>query len=336
MTDLHSILSTLYDEMLPLCGNLTRLARAIAGIGAVFYIGSRVWRHLASNEPIDFYPLFRPFVIGFVILIFPQFLGAINGIMSPTVTATAGMVDNQNAQIVEFRRQKDLIEEQTLINNPETGWLVDEQQFEDKLDKLNTLDLGAKAGMYIERSEYNLKKTIRNWFREILEIIYQGASLIIDTIRTFFLIVLAIIGPIAFGISVFDGLQVSLMNWVARYLNVFLWLPVANIFGTIIGRLNVLMLQKDIQDLQNGGTFDSTDASYLIFMLIGIVGYTCVPTVSNWIVQSCGGGAYTRRLSATGGGFSNAALSRATNGTENLLNTPQYIQEGYNSKNLNN
>ena len=327
--NLHDILSTLYDQMFPLCDNLIGISRGIAGLGAIFYIATRVWRHLANNEPIDFYPLFRPFVIGFCILIFPQVIGVINGIMMPTVSATAGMVDNQNAQIVEFRKQKDLIEENTLRNNPETGWLVDEQQFEDKLDKLNTLDLGAKAGMYIERSEYNLKKSIRSWFREILEVVFEGVSLIINTIRTFFLIVLAIIGPIAFGLSVFDGLQSSLSHWIARYINVFLWLPVANIFGTIIGKLNVLMLQKDITDLQNGGTFDSTDASYLIFMLIGIVGYSCVPTVAGWIVQSCGGGAYTRRINGVGGGMTSAVTGRATMGAENLIRTPEYVREGY-------
>ena len=51
------------------------------------------------------------------------------------------------------------------------------------------------------------------------------------TIRTFQLIVLAILGPLVFGLSVFDGFQHSLRHWIARYINTFLWLPVANIFG---------------------------------------------------------------------------------------------------------
>ena len=50
------------------------------------------------------------------------------------------------------------------------------------------------AGMYIERGMYNMKKGSRDFFREILELMFQAAALVIDTIRTFFLVVLAILG----------------------------------------------------------------------------------------------------------------------------------------------
>jgi hypothetical protein len=63
------------------------------------------------------------------------------------------------------------------------------------------------AGMYIERGMYNMKKSIRDFFREMLELLFQAAALVIDTVRTFFLVVLAILGPIAFAISVWDGFQ---------------------------------------------------------------------------------------------------------------------------------
>ena len=92
MNGLHSVLEQLYDEMMPLCSNLIGVGQGLAGFAAMWYIASRVWRHIASAEPIDFYPLFRPFVIGFCIMIFPSVLYMINGVMKPTVTATAAMV----------------------------------------------------------------------------------------------------------------------------------------------------------------------------------------------------------------------------------------------------
>src|SRR3970282_1759261 len=93
MNSLHSVLEQLYDEMMPLCSNLLGVGQGIAGFAAIWYIASRVWRPIASAEPIDFYPLFRPFVIGFCIMIFPSVLDMINGVMKPTVTATAAMVE---------------------------------------------------------------------------------------------------------------------------------------------------------------------------------------------------------------------------------------------------
>ncbi len=54
-----------------------------------------------------------------------------------------------------------------------------------------------------------MKKGIRDFFREILELMFQAAALVIDTIRTFFLVVLAILGPIAFATI---G-----MEWLSKY-----------------------------------------------------------------------------------------------------------------------
>ena len=84
--NLHQILRSLYTEMMPLCGNMAGVAKGIAGLGALFYVAAKVWQSLASAEPIDVYPLLRPFVIGFCIMFFPTFvLGTINSVMSPVV-----------------------------------------------------------------------------------------------------------------------------------------------------------------------------------------------------------------------------------------------------------
>ena len=82
---LHNVLQNLMNEMLPLGQRLTGVGRGLGGIGAMLYVGSRIWRQLANNEPIDFYPLFRPFVIAFFLTIYPSFINGVNGILQPTV-----------------------------------------------------------------------------------------------------------------------------------------------------------------------------------------------------------------------------------------------------------
>src|SRR5690348_464434 len=89
---LNEVLDVLYDDTMPLCSRLIGVGRGIAGFAATWYIAYRVWGHIARAEPIDFYPLFRPFVLGFLILIFPSVIMLINQIMKPTVTGTAQMV----------------------------------------------------------------------------------------------------------------------------------------------------------------------------------------------------------------------------------------------------
>ena len=62
--NLHQILQNLYVEMMPLCSKMTGVARGLAGLGALFYVAYRVWQALARAEPVDVFPLLRPFALG--------------------------------------------------------------------------------------------------------------------------------------------------------------------------------------------------------------------------------------------------------------------------------
>ena len=72
--NLHQVLRSLYTEMMPMCGDMIGVAKGIAGLGALFYVALRVWQTLARTEPIDVYPLLRPFALGLCILFFPMVL----------------------------------------------------------------------------------------------------------------------------------------------------------------------------------------------------------------------------------------------------------------------
>ena len=57
--NLHQILRSLYEQMMPLCGDMAGVAKGIAGLGALFYVAYRVWQSLARAEPIDVFPMLR-------------------------------------------------------------------------------------------------------------------------------------------------------------------------------------------------------------------------------------------------------------------------------------
>lgn len=298
----HETLRTLYDQMMPLCSNMVGVAKGIAGLGALFYVAHRVWQSLSRAEPIDVYPLLRPFAIGLCIMFFPSVvLGTINSVMSPVVQGTYGMLQSETFDMQKYAEQKDKLEYEAMRRNPETAYLVDNEIFEAQLDELGITDAGQIAGMYIERGLYNAKKWIREAFREILEVIFKAAALVIDVIRTFFLIVLAILGPIAFAISVWDGFSSTLTQWITRYVSVYLWLPVSDLFSTILARLQSLMLQADIVRMESDPNFslDSSDAIYIVFLIIGIVGYFTIPTVAGWIISAGGMGNFGKNVNQT-------------------------------------
>ena len=304
--NLHQILRSLYDEMMPLCEDMAGVAKGIAGLGALFYVAYRVWQSLARAEPIDVFPMLRPFAIGLCIMFFPTVvLGTLSGVLSPVVQGTAQMLEAETLDMNQYREQKDKLEYEAMKRNPETAYLVSNEEFDKQLEELgwSPEDLVTMTGMYIERSMYQMKKGVRDFFRELLELLFQAAALVIDTLRTFFLVVLSILGPIAFAISVWDGFQRTLTQWICRFVQVYLWLPVSDMFSTILAKIQVLMLQSDIERMQADPNFslDSSDGVYIVFMIIGIIGYFTIPTVSGWIIQAGGMGNYGRNVNQTAG-----------------------------------
>jgi conjugative transposon TraJ protein len=328
-TDIQGLQGTLngvYNDMLPMCSQLIGVGRAIAGFGALFYIGSRVWRQIANAEPIDFYPLMRPFALGLAILLFPTVIAIINGIMSPTVSATGGMVQNSDAAIATLLKAKEAAVEKTDTWQMYVG--ADGDGDRDKWYKYThpedkdgsgegmLASVGNDMKFAMSKASYNFRNSIKEWMSEVLQVLYESAALCINTIRTFYLIILAILGPIVFGLAVFDGFQHTLTVWLAKYINVFLWLPVANIFGAIIGKVQENMLKLDIAQVQSAGDtfFSSTDTAYLIFLIIGIIGYFTVPSVANYIVNAGGGNGLLQKVNSIVSSTSQSVAGAASSG----------------------
>jgi len=284
-------------------------------------------------------------------MVFPSVLNLINGVMKPTVNATSSMVEDSNKAIAVLLRQK----EEAIKTTDAWQMYVGEDGSGDRdrwykytHDETESSGEGMLEGIgndikfAMAKASYNFRNSVKEWMSEVLRVLFEAASLCIDTLRTFQLVVLSILGPFVFGIAVFDGFQHTLTVWLARYINIFLWLPVANIFGSIIGKIQEKMLQLDIAQVNDYGDtfFSRTDVAYLVFMIIGIVGYFTVPSVANYIVHAGGGGALGQKVTSI---FSTSASSvtnsasmgassmaeRMGHGITNIANAPFDIADGY-------
>ena len=266
--NLHQVLRNLYQEMMPLCGDMIGVAKGIAGLGALFYVAYRVWKALANAEPIDVFPLLRPFAIGLCVMFFPTVvLGTINAVMSPVVQGTHAILEGQTLDLQAYQQQKDDLEAEARRREGK-AWLVDDEVYEQRLADMGITDLGEIISMWAERT----------W-------------LTIDTLRTFFLVVLSILGPLSFALSIYDGFHSTLASWISRYISVYLWLPIADLFSAVLAKIQTLMLQADVLALQDPNYIpDSGSGVYIIFLIIGIIGYFTIPTVAEWVIQSGGAG----------------------------------------------
>ena len=298
--NLHQILANLYQSMIPLCSDMIGVAKGLAGLGALFYVAYRVWQALSRAEPIDIFPLLRPFAIGLCIMFFPTLvLGTINAVMSPVVKGAHTIMENQIVNVQALQAQKDALEYDARVREGK-AWLVDDEVYDQKMKELGIWDTPEIVTMWGERLWYDIKAWFRQIVRDFFELLFNAAALTIDTLRTFFLVVLAILGPIAFAFSIYDGFQATLSQWLTRYISIYLWLPVSDIFSAVLSKIQELMLQQDIALLQDPNYIpDGSNGVYIIFLIIGIIGYFTIPTVAGWIIQSGGAGAYGSAVNKT-------------------------------------
>lgn len=290
----QSLLETLYNDMMPKFGMLIGIGRALAGFGATWYIAYRVWGHIARAEPIDFYPLFRPFAIGLAIMFYVPLLGVINSALKPLVTGTNQIVINTDKTIAELIKKKEAAMKESdqwkaLVSETGNGdrdlWLkyahpeIKTEGFGDKMWN--------SAEFMMDKMIYNFQNDMKQRLSYLLEIVYAIAVLCINTLSTFNRIILSMLGPIVLGLAVWDGFHHTLAMFLARYINYYLWLPVANILGATLGTIQENILKMDMKNLAQTGTtfFSSYDLGYIIFLGIGIVAYATIPSIADKIIH---------------------------------------------------
>lgn len=310
--NLHQVLANLYQDMLPLCGDMIGVAKGLAGLGALFYVANRIWQALARAEPIDVFPLLRPFAIGLCILFFPTIvLGTINTVMSPVVKGTHTILESQTLDLKERQKEKEQLEYEARLREGK-AWLIDDKAYDQKMKDLGIMDTPEIISMWGERLWYDIQSFFRKLVRDFFELLFNASALVIDTIRTFFLVVLSILGPIVFAFSVYDGFQATLTQWFARYTSVYLWLPISDLFSSVLARIQSLMLNAEIALLRDPNYIpDESNGIYIVFLIIGIIGYFAIPTVAGWIIYSGGMGAYGNAVNKTAGKASNVTSSVA-------------------------
>ena len=68
-------------------------------------------------------------------------------------------------------------------------------------------------------------------------------------------------------------------------------------FSAIPAKIQSFIIERDIEMLADPNFIpDTSNTVYIIYMIIGIIGYFTVPTVTGWIIQAGGAGNFMRNV----------------------------------------
>ncbi len=285
---------------------LINMARAIGGIAAFFYISKRIYEQLIADNPVYILPLLRPFALLLVITFWGPF---VNLLMVPTkgLTNLSEAVYADKKHIVKEK----LDEKQQAILETDLPIFYENEEKESQLwDKGINLLLTTYNIVTGRAIQNQINFYIMDAIRQLFETIFEVLVYLIAFLRTVFCVLLVIFGPLVFTLSIFDGFQDNYLQWIARFINVNLYLPIALLILSLVQEILIYVLDMEIAQIQALPIYQPQlfYVSNLIVPICGIIGMALVPKIASWIVQASGTNSGSGRLIRT------AAVMAATRG----------------------
>lgn len=310
--ELEMMQSAIYSAV----ADLSVYVTSVCALGALLYICLKVFGPWSRGESIDFYSLLRPFVLGLVVMNFSFVPPVLDGILSPVNDYARSLKETSSDDYKSKTKSVGEALASYAVSNVKTAVSSDpDVTMEQRIDAIfkavdvgNYIDIGRRVAVM-----------------NILMGVTMGLLSLISCALAVFVIVtkvvLVILGPLVFTLAIFPRFEHSVQQWICRYVNVSLWLPVANIIGFILQELYIYAFYQPIFDsITSGESLKSnTPLSYLsggmglacLYFLLACILYCMVPKITSWIIDENGAGMIGGAFASTGKAVASTAAGAA-------------------------
>lgn len=158
------------------------------------------------------------------------------------------------------------------------------------------LALSMKMGETVENTA-----TLLSW---ILSLLLKLVRYLLVAVGNVYLIVLGFLGPFVFALSILPGLGRGAWDWVAKYVQISFWTPIA----AIVDLVNYRLKDALIQEFWNAsfGMKMAFPVHVLVLDLVLLVTLLAVPRISSWVVNSSVSSDIAAAVTSTARGASSA------------------------------
>jgi conjugative transposon TraJ protein len=291
-----SIVEKITAKVVPFSEQVGALMGVVCGVGALLYIGSKVWKNMSSGEPVDVFPLLRPFVIGFFVLNFSLVKAPIDFLIERAERLTYGYFEKTFGTITEqAERVQEKVQADAKARKEKEKQLWDEKmRKKGRLGKAfeylkEGLEYVGKANLAVVDYFNGLVSTI---VAGILQLLLYGFKVVIIWYYKYMSIIyrciLGILGPIAFTVSIFPGFSNGITSWLSKYVAICLWPAVFGILNYLIVSIQTeLICGVDFsQWWEVGIALAAAEWQSIFLTVIEIAAYLTVPTIVGWIIPN--------------------------------------------------
>ena len=297
LNSINILLSEILVDMTSESSSYIDVAKLVAGLGALILSVTTFSQIMSGKleEPIANFCK-RVFLISLGIGYYGVFLSLINlplNIMSESIKANV-TIDNQKTD--NFFDTYTFNQDKSFSSNAEDDAKINELLNENNSisNNVEEQDQSGLSDVIMNVFDGSYQNDIKLWilesFYSIVHFLGVIAIVVLNVIRTFFLIVLSTFGIFVLALSMYPGLENSFSQWLQKYINVYLWLPIGYILQGMISKL-FTMIKPDVASNIFGATAQNAEATgtNMIVALLGIcslVAFSTVPTLSSWMVNA--------------------------------------------------
>ena len=300
LTNADAMLKRVYNKIFERSGIFVDIACFIGAMGAIIMISSHIYERMLRGKSIFLSEVARPLVILVALVLYTPLIQTINLVLSPTLVATKELVNGERdvlENVIDQMEANDVKSGQheaygtAFGSDGDFDRYLEIYELEDDAGTMGINRIGQFLSWRMESYLYQIRWMIRMALFWVLGFLYTAVVFCLSTVRTFTLSVLALVGPLALGFSLWSPFSRSFITWLGRYIAVYLWLPVANIFGFLI---TTVMTEFNLIHMTNaaaGGSnvaFSSLDIMYAVMLVTGIVGYIAVPSITAYVITASG------------------------------------------------
>lgn len=227
LLNFDSLFTSFFDSMSVYVNAIGNIAAGVLGSFVFLYVAAKVWSLIARNEPLDIFPLFRPILI-FIFCI--NFQGLVitpmHYVLSPLRTYTNGLAEKSGANSkarVDAIVEKAQNERKEAIRKDPDAWGIEK-----------AISLGIE----------NIKEWLMSTILSICSFFKGAVYIIMNFIRIFCLVLLAMLGPFAFVLSLLPGFESGLGSWFSKYISIYIWAPIFNIICILLDNAELFLAER--------------------------------------------------------------------------------------------
>lgn len=282
-TTLETVRDTVLSGKIEALSSIASLLAAILAAGTLL----KMSKDYIQGQPLDLWDLLRPIVLLTMVCLFrPLVLGPLDSLVNVFTRDAAEAISVSTGEYVkQWGENVAKMDVYTVQNSMQDAAKEIAEIAEDK----------SGIGRFFATAWIAIKKVVMHRFHlmsmgigtvigAILFLLVKILLFVQQILCNTYLLMNSLLGPFIMALAILPGFETGLKNWVARYIQIAMWIPI----GYFVMYINLQIGNAFCNLAAAGQTGLAMDWFMIALQIVALVSVASVPKMAAWVIESTG------------------------------------------------